>query len=234
LAREPLSLPAQLPLHAVDGPVVRLDASLDPRFPEHKTPLVTDVAMMITMVLGGLWHGAGWTFVIWGALHGIYLVVNHLWIAFRPPPRFDGNRTAFSGLQFSQALTFLAVVVAWVFFRAESLPGAQSMLLSMFGIGAAEFGMDGINANDLVGSLQDGMPILALCGLLVWFAPSTQQIMYRYMQDPEIYPARETFSGPHSLRWRPTLPWAVVVGFLAVYAFNTMLDTVSEFLYFQF
>ena len=42
--------------------------------------------LLATMVLGGLWHGAGWTFVIWGALHGLYLVVNHAWRALRPEP----------------------------------------------------------------------------------------------------------------------------------------------------
>ena len=206
-------------------------------FPTHKTGLVTCLtymAMMITMVLGGLWHGAGWTFVIWGGLHGIYLVMNYIWIALRPHRGMDANRGIHPGRRFSQALTFLVVVVAWVFFRAESLPSAQSMLLSMFGMIGAGSGMDGINANNLVGSWQDGIPILALCSLLVWFAPSTQQIMCRYMRNPEIYPQLENDTDRHAVRWRPTLGWALVVGFMAVYALNTMLGTVSEFLYFQF
>ena len=48
------------------------------------------VNLMITMLLGGLWHGAAWTFVVWGALHGLYLCVNHAWnhLVPPPPPRF--------------------------------------------------------------------------------------------------------------------------------------------------
>src|ERR1700722_5431613 len=76
------------------------------------------VNLMITMALGGLWHGAAWTFVIWGVLHGLYLCINHAWNHFAPPvaPRFArvANLAAFM-------LTFLSVVVAWVFFRAGTL-----------------------------------------------------------------------------------------------------------------
>src|SRR6266705_5160565 len=79
------------------------------------------VNLMITMLLGGLWHGAAWTFVAWGALHGAYLCINHAWNNYGPAvaPRFArlANIAAF-------ILTFLSVVVAWVFFRADSLSSA--------------------------------------------------------------------------------------------------------------
>jgi D-alanyl-lipoteichoic acid acyltransferase DltB (MBOAT superfamily) len=71
------------------------------------------VNLMITMLLGGLWHGAAWTFVAWGALHGVYLCINHAWNNYGPAvaPRFArmANLAAF-------ILTFLSVVVGWVFF----------------------------------------------------------------------------------------------------------------------
>ena len=90
------------------------------------------VNLSITMVLGGLWHGAGWTFVAWGSLHGGYLVINHLWRHGRV--YLFGMRPA-SGLERCAgfALTFVAVVVAWVFFRAESFTGAIAMLQGMAG-----------------------------------------------------------------------------------------------------
>src|SRR6195952_3334913 len=68
--------------------------------------------LMITMLLGGLWHGAAWTFVVWGALHGAYLCINHAWKRFGPEvaPRLR-PAAAVAGA----VLTFLAVVVAWVF-----------------------------------------------------------------------------------------------------------------------
>ena len=77
--------------------------------------------LMLTMLLGGLWHGAGWNFLIWGGLHGLYLCVNHLWQGWRgvrgewPRPR---NQVA--GERRSWAITFFAVVIAWVFFRART------------------------------------------------------------------------------------------------------------------
>src|SRR6202043_739007 len=77
--------------------------------------------LMATMLIGGLWHGAGWTFVAWGGLHGLYLIVNHAWRAVGIPlPRFP-----------AAALTFIAVTVAWVFFRAGDLAAAVSLLHTM-------------------------------------------------------------------------------------------------------
>jgi alginate O-acetyltransferase complex protein AlgI len=89
------------------------------------------VNLMLTMLLGGLWHGASWTFVVWGALHGIYLLINHAWrsvtSAFPRPGRFLAAFGRFAGA----ALTFTAVVVAWVFFRSTTFDGAARMLQGM-------------------------------------------------------------------------------------------------------
>lgn len=82
--------------------------------------------LWIVMLLGGLWHGAGWGFVVWGGLHGAYLTINHFWRrgGWALPPYIGG------------LLTFVAVVIAWVFFRADGFDQAQSVLVSMFGGGA--------------------------------------------------------------------------------------------------
>ena len=78
--------------------------------------------LFLTMLLGGLWHGAGWTFVLWGALQGVYLVINHL---FRAKFHFP---TAFSW-----PLTLFAVIVGWVIFRSVELDRALTILQGMFG-----------------------------------------------------------------------------------------------------
>jgi D-alanyl-lipoteichoic acid acyltransferase DltB (MBOAT superfamily) len=90
------------------------------------------VNLMLTMLLGGLWHGAGWTFVIWGGLHGLYLVINHAWQAVRARVGLDaiGSRWTTAA---AVLLTFVAVDVAWVFFRAKSLDAALRMLDAMSG-----------------------------------------------------------------------------------------------------
>jgi hypothetical protein len=88
--------------------------------------------MMVTMLLGGLWHGASWTFVLWGGLHGGYLVINHLWQAFKSRAGFE-NAPSLAGRIFGTALTFVAVVLAWVVFRAETIDGALGFLRGMSG-----------------------------------------------------------------------------------------------------
>lgn len=95
------------------------------------------VNLLVTMLLGGLWHGAGWTFIIWGALHGCYLIINHAWHAIlRNVINHDRPPTAF-GVFLSRAITLLAVIVAWVLFRAETFDGAVNILQGMFGYNGA-------------------------------------------------------------------------------------------------
>jgi D-alanyl-lipoteichoic acid acyltransferase DltB (MBOAT superfamily) len=92
------------------------------------------VNLMATMVIGGVWHGASWTFVVWGGLHGFYLVINHLWRT--ATGRRDGGRT-WMGRLAGTTLTFAGVTVAWVFFRAESFAAARLVLEGMAGIHGA-------------------------------------------------------------------------------------------------
>ena len=84
--------------------------------------------IMVVMLLGGLWHGAGWTFIIWGGLHGIYIVINHGWRQIRP------NHIGMIEQQCGRLITLLAVVVAWVIFRSENWSVATSMLSGMAGL----------------------------------------------------------------------------------------------------
>src|SRR5207248_3523488 len=86
------------------------------------------INLLATMILGGLWHGAAWTFVVWGALHGAYLCVHHAWNALVPTIPAALARPV---RVVSAVLTFLAVVVAWVFFRAERLDWALRVLHAM-------------------------------------------------------------------------------------------------------
>ena len=90
--------------------------------------------LMITMALGGLWHGAGWTFVAWGTLHGVYLAVNHGWRTLRGRLGQDLKRSTWWGRACACLLTFIAVVIGWVFFRAADFTAAVAMLKAMAGL----------------------------------------------------------------------------------------------------
>jgi alginate O-acetyltransferase complex protein AlgI len=77
--------------------------------------------LMITMILGGLWHGEKWTFIVWGVLHGLCLVVHRSFREFcKSRPRLDRALQTFPGVVARMALTFLAVCAGWVFFRSAS------------------------------------------------------------------------------------------------------------------
>lgn len=206
-----------------------------------KGPARRHANLMATMLLGGLWHGAGWTFVLWGGLHGLFLVVNHGWR--RIAPRWLMRARLYPAA--ASLLTFLVVVVAWVPFRAPTIEGAGRMLAGMAGFNG--FTLPAAIAKRL-GPLWDALSAVgaeASVGgggqfVLVWlwiaalfalarFAPNTQQIMGRH--DPAL-----GFDAAHAARrllWRPGWRWAVAMGAVAG-AGLLALNQVSEFLYFQF
>ena len=203
------------------------------------------VNLLLTMALGGLWHGAGWTFVAWGALHGGYLVVNHGWHALRARLGHDPRRSTGWGRACAVALTFAAVVVGWVIFRAADFATAVAMLKAMAGInglvlpdfwlpqwGAAGqwLAAHGVVFGDTGDLVTDGLVNwIWILLAVVWFAPNTQQLLAAYR------PALALFAEQYRTRlaWRPTAVYALLTAALALMAiFN--LHKQSEFLYFQF
>jgi alginate O-acetyltransferase complex protein AlgI len=195
------------------------------------------VNLLITMLLGGLWHGAGWTFVVWGALHGFYLVVNHLWRVLRQ--HFGGGPETPMGLgrRLGQLITFVAVVIAWVFFRSEDIGTAARMLLAMVGNNGLE--LPAPFANHWPGLPGARGPVDAATTLLVsaallaiaWLAPNTQELT-GYVGPEGAYAAKEGYPPP-SARWQPSAGRAVAIGCLFGIALMLM-SKVSEFIYFQF
>jgi len=204
--------------------------------------------LMITMLLGGLWHGAGWTFVTWGGLHGLYLIVNHGWRAARLAWAGGPPRPTWWGRHLSRLVTFLAVVVAWVFFRAASFDAALGMLTGMSGangFAAPRYFTDVAASMVFVPILDDVgwtvSPVGLMVGLLavllamVWFAPNTHQLMGRYDRALEPYPTPTAAEPTTTLRWRPTRAMAVLAGAAFVACLLGLLtEKPSEFLYFQF
>ena len=208
-----------------------------------KGPVRRQVNLMLTMLLGGLWHGAGWTFVMWGALHGIYLVLNHLWrrVWRNPIDRWWSRLIA-------RSITLLAVMVGWVFFRAESFGGALTLLQGMVNLPSTFHGR--------LGPVEDWLAVigfrfqggylafehyvaagwLVLWLMFIWAWPNTQQWMAKHhpaLDDhvqsdqslPRIFQER--------MLWQPTRVWALITAAIAVTALLG-LSRISEFLYFQF
>jgi len=183
------------------------------------------VNLMLTMIIGGLWHGAAWTFVAWGALHGAYLCINHAWRTLRPPMPGAAAPSA-AGRVFAQTLTLLAVVVGWVVFRAQDFASARAILMSMAGLRGAATG-------SVVGFAWPAVSgwIVALMAIAL-VAPNTQQIMAERRPALAAEPYATQAAAPW-LRWSPNMATAVLVGVLFVIAVLN-LNQRSPFLYFQF
>jgi D-alanyl-lipoteichoic acid acyltransferase DltB (MBOAT superfamily) len=205
--------------------------------------------LLLTMLLGGLWHGAGWTFVIWGGLHGSYLVVNHLWQAARIKLGKPFDQPIRGGREMARAFTFLCVAIAWVFFRAETLSAASTILSSMFlgngvslprglqvhmsmvvpALPSGFLRFDGMFRNGLIDSVQS-IGWLAVLLFVVWYMPNTHQLLGRY------HPVIERLGACTSwIRWRPNYTWSVIIALFGALALVKLwIGGNAEFLYFQF
>ncbi len=174
--------------------------------------------LLITMTLGGLWHGAGWTFLLWGVLHGSYLICNHLWNAVRGQ-RAETQVGRFAGW----ALTFVAVVAAWVLFRATTLPGAVAVLSSMVGAAPADV------APLATPPLQ--WIVVLLAGLATVRLPNVLE-MTRYPESTPGMPIEH--DGIQPVTWRFS-KWgaAAVLGLAAAFVLAKLPDP-GVFLYFNF
>jgi alginate O-acetyltransferase complex protein AlgI len=186
-------------------------------------PVRRQVNLMVTMLLGGLWHGASWTFVVWGGLHGLYLQVNHAWrhLVSRSTRLQDFlARHPVSVAICAWALTFLAVVVAWVFFRAESFGGAANMLSGMLG-GSASLDADLVDFHTAC--------YIAIGLLIAVFSLNSQEFVAsvagRMDKAGPALPARPFLQGAHV----GTLVMLVVSLTLISVAWGT-----NEFIYFNF
>lgn len=201
--------------------------------------------LMITMLLGGLWHGAGWNFVIWGALHGGFLVINQLWqdAARRLPLRLPAPL----GRVLAVTLTFLCVVFAWVYFRAPDIATANRLILGMLGHWGVAL-PDGVMSRlGPLAPLLTGAGVASYLGhgaffmetwawvligaLIAFIAPNTQEIMARF--EPALADPRAIVAAPARLRWQPDRRNAIAVGLLFAGALLA-LSRPTEFLYFQF
>ena len=200
------------------------------------------VNLMLTMLLGGLWHGAGWTFVIWGALHGFYLVINHAWQGLvGRVAGWPAVAESWAAVAAGVLLTFTAVTVAWVFFRATSLDAALRMLTAMVGangwvlpiewkgmiqttLGSAASPLRFDDLTAFAGARQ--VIWIGILLAIAWACPNSQQIMALLGRG-----RAGVQQGRRSMAWTALGAISVLVVLLAVINAS---HGVSEFIYFNF
>jgi len=205
---------------------------------------------LLTMFVSGLWHGAGYLFILWGLLHGVYLSVNHAWRLFGP--RNWSSKETYERFMRPTGfvLTFLSVVVAMVLFRSANTDAAKELLQGLVGLNGislpqqflAQLGplkglLQSFVTASTVMSAQEFVFAMAWLGVLLLVAllfPNTLQLMARYEPALGVHPRPAApFSLLRVLDWTPTVPWAVVVSSLVVAAV-LRIGGKSEFLYWQF
>lgn len=164
--------------------------------------------LLITMVLGGLWHGASWNFAVWGLIHGVALALCHIWqgIARRTSVRIPGP--------LAWLITMLVVVLAWVPFRADNLSTSVSIWHSMIQVWTIKIPDPQIRPAAIW--------ILVLTAIAL-MAPNTAD----FFGHPQAIRARPT-------PWRPTAGWALALGSVFGVAAASMFGKVTTFLYFKF
>ncbi len=193
--------------------------------------------VLVTMLIGGLWHGAGWTFVVWGGLHGIYLAINHAfrdlrhkWISKGAEKNDPQKNCYFRSLVdwierlLSSGITFLAVSIAWVFFRSPDMNTAFSMLGGM--IGKNSFTWHHHVHLEIYWPIYIGL-------LAVWLLPNSQEWMGLAESSEQESLVQNT---PRLFKWNPSLWWNWLIPgiILALCILELTNGKPSEFLYFQF
>lgn len=186
--------------------------------------------LFLTMLLGGLWHGAGYTFLIWGALHGLFLIINHRWstLTQQRPTLARLSQTGWYTVA-SLCLTQLAVLLAWVFFRADDPNAAIRLVKGAIGLSTPQK----IGPTGLVTGPQ---MLLILAGYLACLILPNVNAMFAHWKV-----GIETYHNPRpwsllNISWRPSIVWAVgtSLGLVAAILMNIVAGDNSQFLYFQF
>lgn len=173
-----------------------------------------------TFLVAGVWHGAGWTFVVFGLIHGFALAANHGWreCELPPPPPL-----------FGWALTMLVVVTGLVFFRAENIDTAFAMLSSMWGLSSptAAIAESTVSVDRSV-----AIGYIVIAALIVILLPNSQEIMRKQWINCDTKP--DESSPQHRFAdWVPNAAWATSIGILLVIAIASIGDG-SKFLYYNF
>jgi alginate O-acetyltransferase complex protein AlgI len=215
-------------------------------------PLRRYLNLGIVMLLGGLWHGANWTFVTWGAVHGLLLGLNHAWRAV--PLSQSIALKSRPAEAFAVLLTFTAVTFAWIPFRADSLADTARMLsyiadptilTSLWGSIESQFGglKEGLTSwfqprelwpqvlpPNYLATETRPLGLLLLCiGIATFTMPNTYQIFARFK--PALGLPEET-GWPGALR---RLDWRVAFVVAGMFLLSVLrLSHVSPFLYYQF
>jgi D-alanyl-lipoteichoic acid acyltransferase DltB (MBOAT superfamily) len=205
---------------------------------------------ILTMFVSGLWHGAGYGFIIWGLLHGLYLTINHGWrvIAARVWP----DRKSYVRVMrpVGWVLTFVSVAATMVFFRAITISSAIDIVKGLIGLNGVALPQDLLDRLGPLGAAFHGFGVTAaqswdvldFAQLAIWISvqmfialacPNTIQILSHYEPALGVKPRPAKRGIGRLLEWNASLPWAIAMSVITAIAIVSISGP-SEFLYWQF
>jgi hypothetical protein len=208
--------------------------------------------LMITMLLGGLWHGAGWTFVVWGGLHGFYLIINHVWHWLKKQIfKTDESNGSTIGSIMGWFITFLCVTIAWVVFRAETMNGAIRVYEGMLMLNGISIPQSLVGVERTILDIFPGVPIIAgglgsfgsasgmieiiVLLFIVWKLPNTLEWLHDF--NPALGVERYSSCCENKLNicWKASkLDSLFVAMFIYLSLIYMSFGNINEFLYFNF
>lgn len=180
-------------------------------------------SFLATMLLGGLWHGASWTFIVWGLIHGVFLVINQMWLIFKK--RFGRRKSSLWGKFVGRVIVLSCWVFSLIIFRSEDLPAAWRLIKGLIDVSSIE-------RNQIYMDTMSAFPWLLCMAIIIWLTPNTVQIFSHYCiatgtQDVDVKKTHTVFL------WKPNFLWGIWLSTLFVLSLLS-LNKVNEFLYFQF
>jgi alginate O-acetyltransferase complex protein AlgI len=187
--------------------------------------------VLLTMLVSGIWHGAGYTFIVWGVLHGLYLTVNHAWRQLGAKLWRDKSRYERFMQPAGFIITFTCVAASMVIFRSANLKTASDVLQGMVGLHG--LGLSALRIDISLG-LKRMTFWIGASAFIAFAFPNTLQLLSRYEPALGWKSSPPDHAGVKTLiQWRPSLAWAVAVSMIAVIGILNLGGN-SEFLYWQF
>ena len=185
---------------------------------------------ILTLIVLGFWHGAGWTFLLFGLMHGFYIVSCEAWRKICRSQRWRKVRAGWTERFAAHVLLLLAVITAHAVFRAKTIASAFAILSGMVGLAT---GPEFLAPNAARGPWSN-LVLVALGYAFVLILPNTQQIMGRYSPALDWPKWRHVALPDVTIQFRPTPTWAIGMGLVLFFGIVFIMRGQSEFIYFRF
>ncbi len=189
------------------------------------------VPTLISFALIGLWHGAGWNFILFGVINGFYIIIFNLWKNLKNYHLKD-QKNNFKDF-FAQLITFLSVVLALIVFRSNSIESSLEYFKAIFGFGKLDL-IDLFQVGLFASQPYHGIFWLIISFIIIFLFPNTQEFLFRNIKNEfnneNLLRKRKSFI---NIKWKPNVLWSIFTVLILITSI-LFLNRESEFIYLQF